>query len=222
MSLTMDLGLFPAAMGACLVVFLPPFVWDRVESRVAPLARALSAPIDDGRSRGSPVPPPVRRAADRALPTATATILVVGLVWQAAAVGFVPTPEESPVEPEDHSWKLFAPGPPTTDGWYVVRGELDSGEQVDLYPHADTGWDRPPDVAATYPTARWRKYLTELRRGGEPLRGGFADYLCARGAERHGEPVAELAITFVEERVRPDGPDERTRVELGTYRCPDA
>jgi hypothetical protein len=129
----------------------------------------------------------------------------------------VPTPENSPVEPEDHSWKLFAPNPPDGDGWYVATGELASGSEVDVYPHANTSFERPEDVGKTYPNARWRKYLTDLRFGSDRRIEAFADYLCRTGAEAHDERITEVELTFVYEAVETG---DRTRHDLGTYRCP--
>lgn len=224
MRLTMDLGIFSEAMVAGLLVFLPPVVWDRIETWTRPLERRLTDWLD-ARPRldeavqpsGSVLPTRLRQGARRALPVATALILVVGLLWQVAAVGVVATPDDSPVDPEEHSWKLFAPNPPAGDGWYVTTGTLASGEEIDVYPHADTSFERPDDIGETYPTARWRKYLTGLRYGSERRIDAFAAYLCRTGAEGHDERLTEVEIVFVHEDVRTG---ERTRHDLGTHDCP--
>ncbi|MFW5964092.1 MAG: HTTM domain-containing protein [Natronomonas sp.] len=220
MFLTMELGLFPHVMVACLLVFLPPSAWDRIERRLSGVVRRLEGWLTTAGSHprvpvGPPLPVAVRRVGRSVAPAATATILVVGLLWQAAAVGYLSVPSDSPVNPEDHSWKLFAPDPPTTDGWFVVQATLESGETVDAYPHADTGLDRPPDVAATYPDARWRKYLSEVRGGGETERRAFAAYLCWN---THG-PVDSVTVGFVREEIRLGHPNPTEYVEYGTYDC---
>lgn len=225
MRLTMDLSIFSEAMVAGLLVFLPPIVWDRIETAVEPYERRLTGWLDARPGLDAALRPPnpvlparLRGGAARALPVATATVLVVGLLWQVAAVGVVATPETSPVEPEDHSWKLFAPNPPAGDGWYVTTGRLASGEEIDVYPHADTGFERPDDIAETYPNARWRKYLTGLRLGSETRVEAFAEYLCRTGTDGD-ERLTEVDIVFVYEDIRTG---ERTRHDLGTYRCPGA
>ncbi|WP_336135782.1 HTTM domain-containing protein [Natronomonas amylolytica] len=226
MRLTMDLGLFSEAMVAGLLVFLPPVVWDRVESAVEPLINGVGDWLDARPGIDAAVQPSravlpsgLRRGAARALPVATALVLVVGLLWQVAAVGVVATPEDAPVDPAEHSWKLFAPNPPASDGWYVTTAETAAGEEVDVYPHADTGFDPPDDIADTYPNARWRKYLTGLQHGSDRRIAAFADYLCRTGAETHGERLTEVEIVFVHESAHSD---ERTRQDLGTYRCRSA
>lgn len=222
MYLTLDLGYFPHAMLACLLLFLPTAVWDRLEAEVAPAARVLRTwlqAVPSAVHAGPVLPGRVRVAVARVVPAVTATILVVGLLWQGVAVGYVSAPSASPVDPADHSWKLFAPNPPTADGWFVVNGTLASGTTVDLYPHGDTRAGRPPDSATTYPTVRWRKYLTEVRRN-EVARRYFADYLCRWGADRYAQPVDTITIEYVREPVRGTERNEFIRVELGTYGCP--
>ncbi len=220
MYLTMDLGFFPHAMLACLLLFLPSPVWDRLETAVGPTAAALRRRVDSSRfvHAGPLLPARPRRVAARLVPAVTATVLVGGLLWQAGAVGAAPSPEPAPVDPAEHSWKLFAPTLPATDGWFVVTGRLASGATVDLYPHANTSRDRPPDVAATYPGTRWRKYLTAVRAD-DRARRAFADYLCRRGTARHGAAVETVAVDYVRVPVRPDDPATTERVELGRYRC---
>jgi len=144
-------------------------------------------------------------------------LLVAGLLWQAVAVGAAPSPEPAPVDPADHSWKLFAPTLPATDGWFVGTGTLASGATVDLYPHANISRDRPPDTVATYPSTRWRKYLATVR-GDERARRAFADYLCRRGTARRDAAVETVDLDYVRVSVRPDDPATE-RLDLGRYRC---
>lgn len=220
MYLTMDLGFFPHVMLACLLLFLPSTAWDRVEATLArvraeatPQVAAAWIPTD----YGPVVPGRLRRAVARLVPVATATILVAGLLWQGVALGYVSTPSAAPVDPAEHNWKLFAPHPPSTDGWFVVNGTLATGETVDLYPHADTLGGPPDDTAAIYPTTRWRKYLGEVRWD-ETVRRYFADYLCRWGADRYGTAVEALTIAYVSGSI--DAPSDRHRDVLGRYRCP--
>lgn len=228
MALTMELGLFPGSMVVGLVLFVPPVVWDRLETPLGPAEDRLTALLNERpeimamiRPAVSLTPASLRRVGRRVLPIATGTILIVGLVWQAAAIGVVPMPDDGPVDPEDHSWKLFAPEPPGTDGWYAAPATLESGATVDLYPHAEAGFDRPPDIADTYPNTRWRKFLFEVRYGGDRLVESFAGYLCDRGHDRYGEAVESIEVYFIEEPVDTDSPENRSRIELGSYRCGD-
>lgn len=220
MYLTLDLGFFPHAMLACLLLVLPSTAWDRVEATLARVRAEVTPQVEAAwiPTEYSPVVPArLRRVVVRLVPVATATILVVGLLWQGVALGYVSTPSAAPLDPAEHSWKLFAPHPPSTDGWFVVNGTLTTGETVDLYPHAGTLGAPPDDTAATYPTTRWRKYLGEVRRD-ETVRRYFADYLCRWGADRYGTAVESLTVAYVSGSV--DAPSDRDRDVLGRYRCP--
>jgi len=220
MYLTLDLGFFPHAMLACLLLFLPSTAWDRVEAILARVRAEVTPQVEAAwipTGYSQVVPARLRRVVARLVPVATATILVVGLLWQAIALGYVSTPSAAPVDPAEHSWKLFAPNPPSTDGWFVVYGTLITGETVDLYPHAGTLKAPPDDTAATYPTTRWRKYLADVRRD-ETVRRYFADYLCRWGADRYGTAVESLTIAYMSGPG--DAPADRDRDVLGRYRCP--
>lgn len=222
MFLTLDLGFFPHAMLACLLLFLPSPVWTRIEATLQPVATRLSARLRDPTDRlprGPTLPATLQAGVARVVPIATATILVVGALWQGVALGYASAPSEAPVDPAEHNWKLFAPHPPASDGWFVVTGTLADDTTVDLYPHADTLDGPPPDTAATYPSTRWRKYLAEVR-GDATVRRYFAAYLCRWGEDRYGTEVDSLRIEYVRHSVRPGDTAEPTRADLGGYRCP--
>ncbi len=222
MYLTLDLGFFPHAMLACLLPFLPPGVWDRLEPAADPVERAVLDRLDGASRLGHSdplLPEQLRAAVGRLVPAATATILVVGLLWQGVALGYVSSPDRTPIDPADHNWKLFAPNPPTSDGWFVVNGTLATGATLDLYPHANTTEGPPGDAAATYPSTRWRKYLAEVRRDAT-VRRYFADYLCRWGADRYGTAVESLSITYARRPGGAEGTASIDRLDLGQYRCP--
>ncbi len=200
MAVTMPLGLFPAAMIAGLLLFLPAALWDVVEAQLR--SAGFDTSTDDR----------VVRSRHR-LRTACFAVLLAGSVgWQLLAVGAVATPERAPVDPVDHSWKLFAPEPPSTEGWYVVSASLSDGSAVDARRLAPVSWDRPPDA---YETTRWRKYLTALRSGDDRRVAAFADYYCVQTDDRTAASVTSVTVYFVERAS--DG--ETSQVELGEYDC---
>lgn len=103
----------------------------------------------------------------------------------------------------DQHWNMFAPGPPTQDGWFVVPATLVDGREVDLF--TDGGpvvWDKPAMVSATIPNRRWGKYLMRLRSPKYAhRRQGYAAYLARRWHSAHGDADAlrALGIYFVRE-----------------------
>lgn len=226
MALTMQIGVFPLVSIAALLPFLPASVWDAVEARVArPLDRRLSGALP---ARRSPIPrlaprlapsPVVRRWTTR-VATAVVTlglVLVLGYNAATVATGTVDLGADSGLEIGEPRWRMFAPSPPVTAGWYVVRGDRPSGEAVDPFRGGPVRWDRPPDMADTYPTHRWQKYLTEVRWRGEPrLVRSLAGHLCRRGADRG---VASVDIYFVAEVTNLDGPEQTEPRRLGRFDC---
>lgn len=244
MLLTMRLGLFPLVSVAALLPFLPAGVWDALEARLsdAPdrLAEAGGWRDWSGRLRPGTIFPsstpahrtgptgPFRptdpfRPVDQEWPrrlvaVGAAALLVLLLGWNAATLGYVDAPGavESTVDPSQYRWDMFAAGG-GVDGWYVVPGTLETGVRVDAFHRTPVRWDRPPDVAATYPTHRWLVYLVKLRRPGyADHRQYFAEYLCRSWNARHEDELVDLAVYYVAE---PEGDARPERVELVEHTC---
>jgi hypothetical protein len=226
-ALTLKLGVFPLVSLTALVPVLPAAVWDGVERRAAAAIRAATR-VGDRLAAAAPAARPGgwrRPLADGRLRSAgVGGLLAALLVWNAATVGAVSggTTADLPVDPTEHRWDMFAPNPPTDDGWVVAPARTTGGRRVDAFgggpaPGRST---RPPDVSATYPSARWLVYVRGLQAGAEPrLRGAFGDYLCRRWAARHGTALAGGTAVYVEERTRLDRPDPVRRVELASFTC---
>lgn len=243
MAATMHIGLFPLVSVAALLPFLPPGVWARVERAVARPRERIAAGTAGAvgafagtRARVVPSGPGVVGvAADRYGPAVAwwrgrlGTAAVVGLfafvlVWNGATLGYVDAPGgvESTLDPEERRWDMFA-DPWRADGWYVAPGHTDSGREVDAMHGGAVRWDRPPEVSAMYPTHRWRMYLVDLHRPGNAgLRPALAGYLCRRWNGTHGDGLVRVAIHYLEQPTRLDGPDPVRRIEVGEYRCPVA
>lgn len=241
MALTMLLGIFPLVSVAGLVPFLSPAVWETVESRVvAPfkrrervagraesVVRGASRVADGvdgvvGRLPSRPPLPSTGRVRERLVPAVVTVLLVSILVWNAASVGAVDTPEavESNVDPGQLRWNMFAPAPLNVDGWYVVPGRLESGERVDAFRGGTVQWGKPTEVDKTYPSARWRKYLQDVRWSEDRrLRAAFASYLCHRWNAEHDDDLTRVTVSYVEQRTTLDGPEPTERVDLYRHRC---
>jgi hypothetical protein len=112
-------------------------------------------------------------------------------------------------------WSMFAPHPPTVDGWYVIPGTLRSGQEVDLMPVTrddfekyGVSWEKPQYVADTYETNHWRKYLERVKDDDYPddVRIFFADYLCDEWNARHegSDQLMRLQMVYMVEETLPD------------------
>lgn len=232
MALTMMLGLFPFIGVAALVPFLPAPVWNRLESaadrrgitsRGAAFLDWLDARLPH--IRVTDVPTWLRRAGGSARTALPAIFLVLIVLWnvQAAGVDAVPDQAEPAVEltRTDQYWNMFAPEPLQVDGWYVVPGRLENGSQVDVWSGGAVRYDKPPDVAATYPNTRWRKYLVNLWRPyHRSYRPYLGTYLCERYNRRHDVEVVELTVYYMEQRTVLGAEHEPIeRVELLDHEC---
>lgn len=216
MAATMRLGVFPFVMVAVLLLFFPPRVWDAVEALASNLPGssrfATRAYRSDGGSAtetaspaetGSRIPPRARRGIRVGASVLLVSVFVALVVWQAAGVGLVDLPaSESAGELSEVSWSFFAPNPPDTSSWYVVRATLESGETVDALDGGPVAFDRPPDAADTYPTTLWHQYGHRIRYAGETQYRPLAAYVC----ERTDGAVESVTVFHVEQTVDPSGP----------------
>ncbi len=123
-------------------------------------------------------------------------------------------------------WDMFAPAPAKIDVWFVVPGELDSGDVVDVVNGTQGPPDinKPLDVTNYYGTYRWRKYLSRLA---EPkykaYRPAYANYLCRTWNRTHSDTssLKSLKLYARTEANRIDGaiPPQETFLLL-VHTCP--
>lgn len=152
---------------------------------------------------------------------ATALLLVV-VLWNGAALGYVEAPEVDAIEvsPEETRWDMFAPSPPTEDVWYVAVGTLESGEEVDVIRGGDPSLQRSDRRWSTYPSARWRKYLEVVRwNSDDTLREQFASALCTRWNTCHRTRIETLTVHELSQPTRLDRPEPVQERQVRAYSC---
>ena len=139
------------------------------------------------------------------------------LCWNLTTVSVLTMPERLlPVGPFlglDQRWGMFAPSPSREDGWYVIPGNLRSGQQTDLtsitrddYRMHGVSWEKPQDVNATFKNEHWRKYLENLHtEDGTDQRLHFGRYICRQWNTRHAnsEQLTTFKITYMLETTLP-------------------
>ena len=100
----------------------------------------------------------------------------------------------------DQRWNLFAPYPYRHDGWIVIPGVLNNGEQVDVFrPDTLLSFERPPVVYESYPRPRWRRYFLSLWiEDNARYRVPYAEYLCRTWNETHegDEQLKQLHVVY--------------------------
>ena len=216
MFLTMRLGVFPLISLAALVPFLPPSVWDRVETAVDAPVTASARPSGSDRSGSG------RRSRRRGVVTAVALAALVFVVgWNAVTLGAVDLSSATVADAsEEYRWDMFA-SPRRTDGWFVAAGETAAGERVDPLGDRPLTFDRPPDLADAYPTHRWMRYLLNLRApDNAELRPAFGDRLCRRWTRRHDAALEDVTVYFMAEPTDLDGSESVRRERLHAQACP--
>jgi len=153
---------------------------------------------------------------------AATTLLLVVVLWNAAALGYIDAPrtDATGVSPQETRWDMFAPSPPTEDVWYVAVGTLDSGEEVDVIHGGDPSPHRRGGHASAYPSARWRKYLEVVRwNDDDVLREQFASALCERWSATHRTRLEAITVHVLSEPTRLDGPESVEEVRVRRHAC---
>ncbi|MGH2532481.1 MAG: HTTM domain-containing protein [Thermomicrobiales bacterium] len=130
-------------------------------------------------------------------------------------------------------WNMFSPRPPRSTSWYVVRGALADGRQVDLLTPIvqddldriqEYTWEQPDNIAGDlYKDKYWRKYLAAIARDANAAeRREFAAFTCRSWNDHHtgGTELIALQISVMIERTLPDyGEAESQRDVISEYRC---
>lgn len=103
----------------------------------------------------------------------------------------------------DQTWKMFAPYPTKSDGWFVLRGTHFDGHVTDLLTGMAPTEERPASMADLYPSKQWQTYMMQIWEDeDEILIEPFANYLC-----RSHPSLKEIEINFFEERTPAMGED---------------
>jgi hypothetical protein len=252
MAVTMRIGIFPVVVVVGFVPFFQTPVWDAAErvvdrldgrgalarwrSRVADGGGALAS-LDASLAR-SVTPGPLDRLRESGLPASLGrgrvlvttvvpcVFLVLMVLSSAQAVGYADTPDPAEevlegVEMDQH-WRMFAPDPAYTTRWFAAPATLEDGTTRDVFRDAPVSLDRPARAETTYPTSRWRKYLSNVyTTDNENHRSYLANYLCDDWNRTH-ETNAETVTTYqMYERVDPvNGTVEADgEVEVIEYDC---
>jgi len=190
LNLTLELGMFPWVCAVGWLAFLPTFFWDKFLPAALHRARRFSPLYSPGIASRPVIAPDINTTGSRRLTNALATLALLFIIaWNVRSTDFDRHEKWFPrwVNPVaqlfriEQYWSMFSPHPMRDDGWIVVRGALANGRDIDLYTGAPLTWDKPADVAHTYPNQRWRKYCMSLRREKyRNYRGPFVRYLIRR------------------------------------------
>lgn len=126
----------------------------------------------------------------------------------------------------NQKWSMFAPYPLRNDGWFVIRGKFQNGDEKDLLSGQDPDpqYRKPPLVSAMYSSSEWRKwYLNLYDRQSRKALVPFSRYLCKKFSRKNGmaSSLEKFKIEFVKERTPPPGASFQTPKiqEIWSYDC---
>lgn len=206
------IGIFPLLCIVAWLPIIPGAAWRRLPGGAAHQMHAAgSAPAPHAVLRTTDRPLSFQRIMARCTTTALAVFALLYIfAWNLRTLDFERVAPYFPARWNlvadlfriDQHWNMFSPAPPTRDGWYVVTGTLESGEDIDLDTGRPVTWSKPPLVVATVPNRRWGKYLMRLR---DPesvaLRVRYARYRAHRWNTAHDEAerITTVSLFCIEE-----------------------
>lgn len=123
----------------------------------------------------------------------------------------------------EQKWNLFAPYPIKNDGWYVMKGELKSGKEVNLwYPDQPVSFEKPEDVAAMYTGHRQQKYMMNLwTKNFKSYRLYFGKYICRKWNrfEKRKDKLQTFELFYMKERTLPQGEAKPEKIKVWGHAC---
>ena len=187
-ALTLHLGMFSWICIVCWLIILPTEFWDRLHLKVS--SRLTSSRRRTGR-RQSPPGVAFGWFGNGLCILLLLHMLLLNVVRLHGGI-------ESQLSPgpirwagkllaQDQYWCMFSPSPLRFGSWLRLEGIRPDGSRVNLLHVGQEILDRKPsNVAATYRSQRWRKYLMNLMERESPVhRTAVAQFLLARWAATH-------------------------------------
>lgn len=246
---TMSVGLFPAISIACISALLPSSFWtyarrtrfakwlagSRWFSYPAPTTSAMAEPRHS--QQASTVATRNTRTHSDVLPRIAVNAIcllgiVLGLMWNLTTVSSfgIPQPAARVAAAGNvfQSWGMFAPTPRGTTVWFIVEGELESGERIDLLGPIISDdfdvrhpviWDQRDEVWLR--NEPWRKYFERMTSETDQPRY-LAGYGCRmwNSHDRGDQRLNRVTITVASSTTLPGGQHgEPVYRQLGTWEC---
>lgn len=238
MALSLAVGLFPLALAASVLPFVPACVWDGLARRVSPLRR-------DGRWGTLPGERPESLPSDRIFgrdllgfdavrskvhsfgQSLLLVLAAVVLVWIVLFTAFDVTATEPPASLDSEhldqqDWGLYAPDPWMSYSWYVTAAELEGGTTIDVRDGDPVSFDRPPN-SRTYSGFRYRSFMLSVdgsSQGDAVVANHYASWACDRAISIAGTDVDGVAVyRFYQEKPTNGGYPEPQRTRIVDHEC---
>ncbi|WP_353259563.1 hypothetical protein [Prochlorothrix hollandica] len=246
--LSLDIGLFGFIGATAWIAFIPGKAWEQTAQKprlrrfYSTLITLKTSPaltfIKKSIAFGDRKQTPQQRSRSVSLAHKLLRTLFILLCcttilsWNCAALPQIPFTFPPTLQPFafalglDQNWKIFAPGPPREDGWYVIPGSLKNGTTVDIFRGGKpVVWAKPLFTFRSYKNEHWRKYLIGLwSQSHADQRLHYGRYLCRRWNENRSpeDPkyLQTFEILFMLEKTLPDYKTEPIQpITLWQHNC---
>ena len=152
-----QLGVFGPVAVCFTLGLLPEWFWNQLQNLTS------AGLLEEG---GSSLSPPTESRLSRVTVIVALALTISwnlsGLFWEEKSY---PSAYRSVVKLMglEQRWNMFCPDPLRNDGWFVMEGVLKNGKSVELSRKQDQlSWEKPVQLADTYPNQRWRKVMMNL------------------------------------------------------------
>lgn len=106
----------------------------------------------------------------------------------------------------DQNWSMFSPYPFVDDGWYVISGELENGEEVSLWgiDKKTSVNEKPENYYNYFPNERWRKFMNNLwYDSNHQYRERYLEFMCLEWNSTHDVKMNGIYMNYILERTLP-------------------
>lgn len=221
--LFLNLGHFPFVLMGAVLVFLPSWFWERLEPGGAPASRpapASGVAIASTSARDQRL----RAVWENVIPMVMIAYVLTQNTASLQTNSFLPevVNQIGATFRLKQNWKMYAPEPLKTDHYYVMRGSLRDGSQVDLLRDARPVSMDPPETRPWSVSPRpWFLYLEHTRkhRREVPLHDYLASWMCRSWNASHMGGHQLLTLEWFIQRYDLTGASDPRLELLGSWDC---
>jgi hypothetical protein len=242
-ALMMDVGIFPWVNTLSMMALLPALVWDSLLPKAMAWLHQRYAWLWQRLPRlDTAVPASGERKPLHSTPLLNlfaAFCLVFVLLYNLTTVTDFTLPRESRTISYGlglyQRWSMFAPYPPRSTSWYVIRGYTADGRAINLLPAVVTDDfsrlepfsiyepDNIPD--SYYHDKFWRKYFDAIADDGDAAeRRAFAQYTCRKWNDQNegADYLDRLQFVRLRKATLPDNKQGDTKLfKISELSCSD-
>ena len=217
--LTVYIGVFEVVSMIAVAVFLPSWFWNRVVPKVPglrllerldrvdePARRKTPSSKKRGKGEAAVTPsfPTLTKRLELGWQGMAAVLLALVVITNSCSLARRSVPEVlDRTTMRDlaliQHWSIFSNIEPLFRGWFVVIGQQNDGELVDVLQNEPFGELRKPEhFAADFPNHNMRRYWVNMSKQSNAwLRPYLADYLIRDWNERNTRPIERLLLAHV-------------------------